>query len=261
MGATTLINVAVKLFHDHEKLGGRGFLIFLWAMWWIDVGISFICCWIGLHVMYDSAPLHLNCRLMLTKDHPPIPLTRVDVSYVVAPSGHSDCRFIDGWHFKPFAGGIQCEAGTGYSDCVSLHGHSWAFSGSHDSRDISPKINYVWNPITEEYSFRLHPIGSDWASRVLDPFDRRGVPHVAPKSHNVQLVFRLHESHTDNHKRLLHLFIVHSLVFSHHVDDLRIPRPIFRSSSFFYLIQNYLLGSCVSECMSHIVQRKEINYD
>jgi hypothetical protein len=28
MGATTLINVAVKLFHDHAKFGGRGFLSF-----------------------------------------------------------------------------------------------------------------------------------------------------------------------------------------------------------------------------------------
>lgn len=56
MGGSTLISVAVKLFHDHDKFGGRGFLIFLWAVWWIDVGISFICCWIGVHVMYNSAP-------------------------------------------------------------------------------------------------------------------------------------------------------------------------------------------------------------
>ena len=56
MGATTLITVALKLFHDHGEFGGRGFLVFLWAMWWIDVGISFICCWVGVHVMYASAP-------------------------------------------------------------------------------------------------------------------------------------------------------------------------------------------------------------
>lgn len=56
MGAATLITVAVNLFHDHIQFGGRGFLLFLWAMWWIDVGISFICCWVGVHVMYVPDP-------------------------------------------------------------------------------------------------------------------------------------------------------------------------------------------------------------
>jgi tellurite resistance protein TehA-like permease len=56
MGAATLITVAVKLFHDHAKFGGNDFLVFLWAMWWINVGISFICCWLGVHIMYAPAP-------------------------------------------------------------------------------------------------------------------------------------------------------------------------------------------------------------
>jgi hypothetical protein len=66
MGATTLITVAVKLFHDQTKSGRLGFLVFLWALWWIDVGVSFICCWVDVHVMYDPAPFILT-RISLSR--------------------------------------------------------------------------------------------------------------------------------------------------------------------------------------------------
>ncbi|KAJ3517217.1 hypothetical protein NLJ89_g658 [Agrocybe chaxingu] len=51
MGATTLINVAAQVIHDRYQFGGRGFVYFIWTVWWVDVIVSFICCWIGVHVM------------------------------------------------------------------------------------------------------------------------------------------------------------------------------------------------------------------
>ncbi len=52
MGATTLISVAVQLFHDRDRIGGEGLIYFLWAMWWLDVVLSILCCWVGVHMMY-----------------------------------------------------------------------------------------------------------------------------------------------------------------------------------------------------------------
>jgi tellurite resistance protein TehA-like permease len=67
-------------------------------------------------------------------------------------------------------------------------------------------------------------------------------------------------SHTDNHRRLLHLFIVHSLVFGHYVDDLWIPRPIHQSASLFYLIQVTSWG-LVFPNVRHILSVNEGNYN
>lgn len=51
MGATTLINVAVDVIHEEYRFGGPAFLYFIWAFWWLDIVIAFVCCWIGVHVM------------------------------------------------------------------------------------------------------------------------------------------------------------------------------------------------------------------
>ncbi|CAA7263168.1 unnamed protein product [Cyclocybe aegerita] len=51
MGATTLISVAAQVIHDRYQFGGRSFVYFIWAVWWVDVIVSFMCCWIGVHVM------------------------------------------------------------------------------------------------------------------------------------------------------------------------------------------------------------------
>jgi Voltage-dependent anion channel len=51
MGATTLINVAVSVINGKLNYGGKSFLYFIWAMWWLDVFISFVCCWVGVHAM------------------------------------------------------------------------------------------------------------------------------------------------------------------------------------------------------------------
>lgn len=47
MGVTTLINVSVVLVYQQDGVGGKGFLYFLWAIWWIDIVLSF-CCLFGL---------------------------------------------------------------------------------------------------------------------------------------------------------------------------------------------------------------------
>ncbi|KIM40152.1 hypothetical protein M413DRAFT_446309 [Hebeloma cylindrosporum] len=52
MAATTLINVGVQVVNTEYNVGGKGFLYFLWAMWWVVVVVSFTCCWAGVHAMF-----------------------------------------------------------------------------------------------------------------------------------------------------------------------------------------------------------------
>ncbi|KJA19940.1 hypothetical protein HYPSUDRAFT_143058, partial [Hypholoma sublateritium FD-334 SS-4] len=52
MGATTLINIAVSVIHEKYQIGGKAFLYFLWAAWWLDVLIACLCTWVGVHVMF-----------------------------------------------------------------------------------------------------------------------------------------------------------------------------------------------------------------
>ncbi|TFK75457.1 hypothetical protein BDN72DRAFT_955061 [Pluteus cervinus] len=54
MGGTTLINVAVQVVHGHYHLGGKSFMYTLWAFWWLDVAVSALCCWGGVHVMFTK---------------------------------------------------------------------------------------------------------------------------------------------------------------------------------------------------------------
>ena len=54
MGAASLINVAVIVVNEQLNYGGKSFLYFLWAIWWLVVFISFVCCWVGVHTMYVS---------------------------------------------------------------------------------------------------------------------------------------------------------------------------------------------------------------
>ncbi|KAI0088030.1 voltage-dependent anion channel-domain-containing protein [Irpex rosettiformis] len=47
MGLTTLINIAVILVYQQDRIGGKRFLHFVWGIWWIDIVLSF-CCVFGL---------------------------------------------------------------------------------------------------------------------------------------------------------------------------------------------------------------------
>ena len=60
MGAATLINVAVTVINGHLNYGGKPFLYFIWAMWWLDVFISFACCWVGVHFMYVYSRIFIS---------------------------------------------------------------------------------------------------------------------------------------------------------------------------------------------------------
>ncbi|RDB16735.1 Sulfite efflux pump SSU1 [Hypsizygus marmoreus] len=51
MGITTLINVSVDVINVGYGFGGQSFLYFIWAVWWIDVAISVLCCWGMVHIM------------------------------------------------------------------------------------------------------------------------------------------------------------------------------------------------------------------
>ncbi|KAJ3525696.1 hypothetical protein NM688_g8366 [Phlebia brevispora] len=59
MGAATLINIGVGLIYEEYSFGGRGFLYFLWACWWVDVILSFICAF--------ALPLYRNRKTI--QDH------------------------------------------------------------------------------------------------------------------------------------------------------------------------------------------------
>ena len=54
MGATTILNAAVEVINVHFEFGGKPFLYFIWALWWVVVIISASCFWIGVHAMYVS---------------------------------------------------------------------------------------------------------------------------------------------------------------------------------------------------------------
>ncbi|KAF9461280.1 voltage-dependent anion channel [Collybia nuda] len=54
MGATTIINVAVDVINTRCHFGGKGFLYLIWAIWWLDVFISALCCWVLVHFMKTS---------------------------------------------------------------------------------------------------------------------------------------------------------------------------------------------------------------
>ncbi|KAF8234074.1 C4-dicarboxylate transporter/malic acid transport protein [Tricholoma matsutake] len=54
MGVATLINVAVDVINTRYGFGGKVFLYFIWAVWWIDVLVSVLCCWGMVHVMQTT---------------------------------------------------------------------------------------------------------------------------------------------------------------------------------------------------------------
>jgi tellurite resistance protein TehA-like permease len=51
MGATTLINIASADLFQAYGFGGKPFIYTVWACWWINVAISFTCCFGMIHVM------------------------------------------------------------------------------------------------------------------------------------------------------------------------------------------------------------------
>lgn len=57
MGATTILNVSVNVVYQHYNFGGRAFLYFLWALWWINIAISALCFWGGTYLMCVSVTL------------------------------------------------------------------------------------------------------------------------------------------------------------------------------------------------------------
>lgn len=58
MGAATLINVSVGLVREQYGFGGKPFLYIIWAFWWIDVVLSFICAFAVVHVMWVPLKYH-----------------------------------------------------------------------------------------------------------------------------------------------------------------------------------------------------------
>ncbi|OAX42523.1 hypothetical protein K503DRAFT_733445 [Rhizopogon vinicolor AM-OR11-026] len=51
MGATTLINIASADIFETYGFGGKPFIYTVWACWWINVAISFTCCFGMMHIM------------------------------------------------------------------------------------------------------------------------------------------------------------------------------------------------------------------
>ncbi|KAF9049725.1 voltage-dependent anion channel [Panaeolus papilionaceus] len=60
MAATTLLNVSIDVLHGYFGFGGRPFLYTIWSLWWIVVVISFLCCWICVHIMVSRQSHHLE---------------------------------------------------------------------------------------------------------------------------------------------------------------------------------------------------------
>ncbi|KAI5889727.1 uncharacterized protein SCHCODRAFT_02635448 [Schizophyllum commune H4-8] len=51
MGAATILNIAVLTVYEQYGMGGKAFLYFLWACWWLDVLVSIAICFLMIHVM------------------------------------------------------------------------------------------------------------------------------------------------------------------------------------------------------------------
>ncbi len=51
MGVATMISVAASLIHEGYGFGGKPFIYFVWAVWWLDVAVSALCCWQLMHIM------------------------------------------------------------------------------------------------------------------------------------------------------------------------------------------------------------------
>lgn len=51
MGAATLINVGLGTVNQHFAVGDTKFLYALWAFWWLDSLVSFLCCFGVVYVM------------------------------------------------------------------------------------------------------------------------------------------------------------------------------------------------------------------
>lgn len=51
MGATTLFTISITVLYGNYNFGGRPFVYLIWALWWLDVAITILCCWGTLHIM------------------------------------------------------------------------------------------------------------------------------------------------------------------------------------------------------------------
>ena len=51
MGFATIIMGSVAILYESFGFGGRGFLMSLWALWWLDVALALLVCFGQLHVM------------------------------------------------------------------------------------------------------------------------------------------------------------------------------------------------------------------
>ncbi|SRR6266550_3039254 len=65
MGFATIMNVAINVLFERFSFGGKKFVYFIWALWWINFAISSACCWGIVH--YMCACLGLSIILTLTK--------------------------------------------------------------------------------------------------------------------------------------------------------------------------------------------------
>lgn len=51
MGAATLITVGITVVSQYWGFGGTAFVYVLWAFWWLDAILSFLCCFGLVYVM------------------------------------------------------------------------------------------------------------------------------------------------------------------------------------------------------------------
>jgi len=51
MGAVTLINTGLTIVNQYYNFGGKPLLYILWCFWWLDVILSFSCCFGLVYVM------------------------------------------------------------------------------------------------------------------------------------------------------------------------------------------------------------------
>lgn len=183
MGVATLINVAVDVINTRYGFGGKVFLYFIWAVWWIDVLVSVLCCWGMVHVMFVELCLSqtLLSELLLQANDSNTLITSYDNS-VVATSRYCDRRVVIGGRARWGIAEILSNTCAHFIHDRSILGHCWPFPRTNDAHDIFITAHNLWPTLWSHgtlYLFASWAHGSSW---IFGAFDRPELQVIASVS-------------------------------------------------------------------------------
>lgn len=181
MGATTLFAVAITVIHDNYGFGGRPFAYAIWALWWLDVAISILCCWGTMHIMSV-----ISCRPWITGSQTPVKdhTLRTD-SRVHEPHLAASCS--DACRGSIHRGNHRTSSHPILAECRAPHGHFLSVYCHHRVgayHDAPYRISHSHHCVRlckgTWYSVNFLPVRARWARCLCHPSDRIGVQVDTP---------------------------------------------------------------------------------